>query len=160
VELGLSKKADYVVRAAISLGRAGEGDFRKVREISAEMDLPPKFAPQILNMLVKAGLVESRAGQHGGYRLTRDPAAISLFEIIEAAEGSLWPNKCTLRGGPCHWDNMCAIHPSWENAHRALSEALRRETLGGILRTDRRLEAGERLAPRKPHDTTAVSTTS
>lgn len=129
-----------MVRAALSLGRAAaSGEYRKVREVAEEMSLPLRYTPQILNLLVKAGIAEARAGRKGGYRLLRAPEEVSLLEIVEAGEGSLRPTRCTLRGGLCHWEGMCAVHPAWEEAHNALTDALARYSLASILGFDREL---------------------
>jgi Rrf2 family protein len=132
------------MRAAIALARAWDsGEMRKIREVAAEMALPPGYTPHILNLLVKAGLAESRAGQRGGYRLVRAPSEISLLEVVEAAEGPLWPARCTLLGGPCRWEEVCALHPAWEQAYKALSAALGEQMLASVVEWDVRLERGE-----------------
>ena len=125
MDLTLSRRGDYVVRAAISLARAfPPRGYRKIREVAEEMRLPRTYTPQILNALAQAGLAEAKAGQQGGYRLRRDPATISVLEVVEAAEGPLGPERCTLRDGPCRWDDMCPLHPSWDQAVKALRQAL------------------------------------
>lgn len=140
MDLALTKRGDYVVRAALSLGRAAaSGEYRKVREVAEEMSLPLRYTPQILNLLVKAGIAEARAGRKGGYRLLKAPDEVSLLEIVEAGEGSLRPTRCTLRGGPCHWEGMCAVHPAWEEARNALTDALARRSLASVLEVDREL---------------------
>jgi len=49
VNLTLSKRGDYVIRAALALARAyPSGGYRKIREVVAEMDVPSTFASQIL----------------------------------------------------------------------------------------------------------------
>jgi Rrf2 family protein len=152
LELSLTRRGDYAIRAAISLARAWEGgELRKIREVATEMALPPAYTPHILNLLVKAGLADSRAGQRGGYRLLRPPEAITLLEVLEAAEGPLWPSRCTLLGGPCHWEEMCALHPAWEQAYKALSETLRAQTLASVLQWDRQLERGEKIERQARH---------
>ena len=143
MNLSLSKTGDYAVRAALSLARERpRGGYRKVREIAAQMELPLRYTPQILGMLAKAGLAESRAGRDGGYRLTRDPVDISLLEVVEAVEGELRLDRCTISGGPCHWEEMCALHPAWEDAVRAFRETLAAATLADAAKVDGRLEAG------------------
>ena len=152
MNLSLSKTGDYVVRAALSLARThGEGRYQKIREVVERMDLPPRYTPQILGMLAKAGLAESRAGRDGGYRLTREPADISLLEIVEAAEGELRPNRCTLSGGPCHWEDMCALHPAWEEATQAFRETLEAASLADVTSVDQGLEAGTESISRTTH---------
>lgn len=133
MNLSLSKTGDYVVRAALSLAlmhpRTG---YQKIREVATQMNLPLRYTPQILGMLAKAGLAESRAGRDGGYRLTRDPADISLLEIVEAADGELRVGRCTISGGPCHEEDMCALHPAWEDATQAFREALEAVSLADV----------------------------
>lgn len=120
MQVTLGSRGDYSVRAILFLARTyGEGR-RKSREIAADMQIPEKFLPQVLGTLVKAGLVESVAGPDGGYSLTRSPAAISLLEVVEAAEGPVRNGKCLLRGGPCRWEGACSIHEAWSRAQEKL----------------------------------------
>jgi Rrf2 family protein len=151
MELTLSKRGDYVVRAAIALARAAPGVYRKIREVAEEMSLPRPYTPQILKLLAEAGLAEARAGQQGGYRLRRDPEAISLLEIVEAGEGELRPARCSLRGGPCHWEDMCALHPAWVSATDALRRSLSTTSLASVAQVDRRLEGGGFPVPADAH---------
>jgi len=157
LDLTLSRRGDYTVRAAIGLasGWRPAGPSRKMREIAAEMGLPPTYAPQIFGRLVRAELVSARAGPSGGYRLTRDPAKITLLEVVEAGEGNLAPRRCTLRGGPCRWADVCAVHPSWTRATSAVREALAATSLAEVAETDRAIGAGTFPLPGDSHRTTA-----
>ena len=152
MDLTLTKRGDYVVRAALSLARAfDDGAFRKIREVAADMDLPLHYTPQILNLLLKAGLAEARAGKQGGYRLLRPPEQISLLDLVEAGEGPLRDQRCTLRGGPCHWEDMCPLHSVWDQAYSALTEVLAGRTLASLAATDRALEQGTFPVPADSH---------
>ena len=112
------------------------------------MSLPLRYTPQILGLLVRAGLAEARAGQNGGYRLTRAPAEISLLQLLEAAEETLRPERCTLSGGPCHWEDMCPLHSTWDDARQALMDVLEKRTLADVIAVDASLEAKtERIPP-------------
>lgn len=139
MDLGLTKRGDYAVRAAISLAQFYGNGYRKIREVAQEMDLPVRYTPQILGLLNRAGLAEARAGRDGGYRLSRDPNEISLLEVVEAAEGELTSARCTLSGGPCRWDVTCAVHDSWVAAREAFKESLSRSTLAAVAAEDARL---------------------
>jgi Rrf2 family protein len=100
MDLTLSMRGDYVVRAALGLARAWEtAGYRKIRDITDEMALPATYTPQILGHLARAGLATARAGRDGGYRLSRPPEEITMLEVVEAAEGDLLLGRCTLRGG-------------------------------------------------------------
>jgi len=144
VNLTLSRRGDYVVRAAIFLGATwdGHGAYAKIREVSQAMELPRSYTPQLLGILVKAGLAEAKAGRDGGFRLTRPPEHISVLEVIEAAEGHLVSQSCPLRGGPCHWDDVCALHPTWARASEAIRSTLAATTLSEAAEVDRGLATG------------------
>jgi Rrf2 family protein len=152
VDLTLSSRGDYVLRAAIYLARGwdGNGAYHKIREVADEMALPRSYTPQLLGVLAKAGLAVAKAGRVGGSRLTRDPATISVLEVIEAAEGYLSSRRCPMRGGPCHWDDVCALHPTWIKASEAIRSTLEQTSLADVAAVDRRLAVGETVAPSPP----------
>lgn len=154
MDLTLSRRGDYVVRAAISLARGWREDrYFKVREIASAMDLPPSYTPHILGVLVKAGLGVARAGRAGGYRLARPPEEVTILEVVEAAEGPLQPSRCTLRGGPCYWDEVCPVHEPWSRASEALRAALGAATLAEVAAVDRGLAEGGLVPPATTHRT-------
>jgi Rrf2 family protein len=148
MQIELGRRADYAVRAVVDLARHHADPVRvKAREIAEEMDIPSNFVPQILAELVRAGVVESVAGRSGGYRLCRPPSEISLLEIIEAVDGEIASRECVLRGGPCHWDDVCAVHVPWSRAQQALRDQLARTMFQDIADIDAALEAGTFVVP-------------
>jgi DNA-binding IscR family transcriptional regulator len=51
-----------------------------------------------------------------------------------------------MRGGPCHWDNVCALHPTWVKASEAIRSTLQQTSLAEVAAVDRRLAQGEAVA--------------
>lgn len=139
----LGKRADYAIRAVLSLARTWRPGqpLKKARQIAGEMEIPEKYLPQVLAALVRGGLVESVTGPDGGYRLVDSPAQVTLLRVIEAVEGPLESTECVLRGGPCHWDGRCAIHEHWSGAQDAMRDHLDATTFASIVHTDEKLEA-------------------
>jgi Rrf2 family protein len=80
-------KADYAVRAAVELAAAGE--MITAEQIADAQRIPLNFLENILRDLRRAGLVESRRGQAGGYVLARSADSITLADVIRAVEGPL-----------------------------------------------------------------------
>ena len=152
MDLTLSKRGDYVVRAALALADAwdGRGAFRTIDDVAREMDLPRSFTPQVLADLSHAGVAESKSGRGGGYRLSRAPSKVSMLEVVEAAEGRLVSQRCPIRGGPCRWDDVCAVHPTWLKASDAVRAALGRTTLAQVAAVDRDLAGGVSKIPAAP----------
>jgi Rrf2 family protein len=152
MDLTLSKRADYVLRAAISLARAwSSGDSRKIREVVADTEIPATFASQVLADLVRAGLATSKAGRQGGYRLSRAPSDISVLEVIEAGEGALRADRCAMGDGPCRWEAVCPLHQTFTEAVVAVREVLGRMSLDELAERDAALEAGFAKAPEDSH---------
>jgi Rrf2 family protein len=84
----LTAKSEYACMAVIALAlqRPESGPVR-VREIAATYQIPERYLVQILLQLKAAGLVQSARGSSGGYWLARDPARISLGEVLGAIDG-------------------------------------------------------------------------
>jgi Rrf2 family protein len=128
-----------------------DGETATAAQIATEMEIPKGFLHQVLLSLKQAGLVTSRTGRTGGYRLARDPADVSILEIIEALEGSLEDGECAMQGGPCHWDDVCALHWVWSEARSALVARLKEATLSDVSEADLALLAGSVAAPGNSH---------
>jgi Rrf2 family protein len=84
----ISAKADYAVRAAVELAAAGDATV-KGEAIAQAQAIPLRFLENILLQLRHAGIVESRRGAEGGYRLARPADTIALADVIRAIDGPL-----------------------------------------------------------------------
>ena len=140
MDLQLTRRGDYAVRAAIGLAKTGSTrEFRKLREVATEMSIPLNYTQEILTLLMRAGLAEARAGKGGGYRLVKNPDDITLLEIVEAADGPLRLERCTLSGGPCNREEtVCAVHAYWEQANAAFVSSLSGRLLSKVVDLDRK----------------------
>lgn len=148
MRLELGRRADYAIRAAVDLAsRDRDGGRRKARTIAEEMAVPPSYLPQILAELVRAGLVTSVAGPDGGYDLARPASHITLLDVVRAVEGDVVSTSCVLRGGPCRWDDVCAVHVPWAEAQFALLDSLEGTTLADLVDIDAALRAGTYEVP-------------
>lgn len=156
MKITTTRRSDYGVRAAISLaGRVP--DRVKAADIAEEMDIPLGFLHQVLKALSVGGLVESRTGRNGGYSLSRPPETISVLNIIESLEGPLGIGECALRGGPCHWDHVCALHEVWSACRTAFCDQLAASSLADLLRVNSQLENDEYEIPAVTHRRPAKS---
>ena len=152
VNVTLSKRGGYATRAAICLARAyPAGRPKKLREISAEMDIPRTFVSQILGDLVHAGIAVSSFGRDGGHRLARPPEQVSMAEVIEAAEGPLASERCALGDGPCRWQAVCPLHETMTMATAGLREVLAATTVAMVAERDAAIEAGTYPVPADAH---------
>jgi len=132
MRLELTKRGDYAVRAMLALACGGGERLLSAPKIAEEMNIPPRFLPQVMGDLVRAELVMSEPGRAGGYRLARPASSISLLTIIEAIEGDSRRQTCVLRGGPCSEDGLCAVHAAFFAAEDALVTVLDQVTLPDV----------------------------
>jgi Rrf2 family protein len=145
MDLTLSRAGDYALRASVCLANAWEAAvYVTIAEVAEDMSLPLSYTPQILGMLARAGLASSRPGRGGGYRLSRPPEAISILDVVEAVEGPLGSVSCPLSGGPCRWDDACAVHPTWSELTSSVRAVLERTSLDRVAREDRELGVSRR----------------
>lgn len=85
----VSAKTDYAIRAALELAAAPDERPVKGERIATAQAIPLRFLENILMALRHAGLVESRRGADGGYRLARAAADVTLADVIRAIDGPL-----------------------------------------------------------------------
>ena len=85
----VSAKTDYAIRAALELAAAEDGKPVKGERIANAQSIPLRFLENILMQLRHAGLVESRRGADGGYRLAKPAADVTLADVIRAIDGPL-----------------------------------------------------------------------
>jgi Rrf2 family protein len=88
LDMRLSARADYALRAAIELATAG-GNHVTAEQLARAQKIPGKFLEAILTQLRRAGLVRSQRGPEGGFWLARPAEDISLADIIRAIDGQL-----------------------------------------------------------------------
>ncbi len=128
----LTKRADYAIRAMLTLSRSSGDGPMSARLIAADQAIPARFLPQVLGDLGRAGLVRAESGRNGGYRLARPPNGISLLDVIEAVEGDSRRRTCVLRGDPCGASGECAVHAVFAHAQDALRTTLAEASLAGL----------------------------
>jgi len=125
----LSNLADYAVvmlSAAARRANAGEEEARLSAALLAEeTGVPLPTAQKLMGRLAGAGLLTSARGAGGGFRLARDPARISLAEIIEAVEGPIAMTSCIEEGRhDCGLEEACRVRPHWSAVNNAVKGAL------------------------------------
>jgi Rrf2 family protein len=132
MRLDLTKRSDYAIRAMLALTKAGDG-LLSSRKIAEEMKIPPRFLPQIMGDLTRAGLVDAHPGRAGGYRLTKPASTVTLLTVIEAVEGDPHRQICVMRGTACGVDGECGVHDVFYAAESAILEKLSGATLQSII---------------------------
>lgn len=87
--LALTSKSKYGIVAVLDLAAHYGHGLVQIKDVADRQSVPQNYLVQVMNGLVKAGLVRTVRGKNGGYALTKNPIHISLFELLEALEGPL-----------------------------------------------------------------------
>ena len=115
----ITRQADYAVRAVLHLARSGD-QRTATSSIAEEQHIPPSFLAKIISQLSIAGLLHTSRGARGGVTLARNPAEITLLEVIEAIDGPIQLNECVGDAGVCSFDENCPLRPVWCEAQEEL----------------------------------------
>ncbi len=126
--LRVTRLTDYAT-VVLTVLAARPRDVLSAVELADAAGLEAPTVAKVLKPLAQAGLVEGFRGAGGGYRLLRNPADISLAEIVEAMEGPLGMTECSLHAGNCGIEQSCGVRANWRRINDVVARALRGVTL-------------------------------
>ena len=89
--MNISKKAEYAMRAVITIARHPDNNPLQISEISKKESIPIKFLEQILLNLKNNGILNSKRGANGGYLLAKSKDDISIGMILDIIDGPFDP---------------------------------------------------------------------
>ena len=128
--------AEYGLICALHLARRTDDGPVTGRDIAARERLPSDYVEQILLRLRRAGIVQSTRGAKGGYGLARPAEAITVREIIAAAELVTFDLLCEthpLDAERCSQACDCSIRPVWVMLQKRIDEVLEGVRLSDLL---------------------------
>ncbi|GLW45859.1 Rrf2 family transcriptional regulator [Streptomyces sp. NBRC 14336] len=128
----ISARADYAVRAALELAVRQEDGPVKAEAIATVQDIPHKFLESILGDLRRAGLVDSRRGGNGGYRLARDASEITVADVIRAVDGPIVSVRGVRPTGLSYAGSAEPLLPLWVALRANVRRILEGVTLADI----------------------------
>jgi Rrf2 family protein len=87
--LSITSKSPYALLALAELGHSGGAGPVPIGDLAKRRDVPVQFLEQLFAVLRRAGVLSSQRGVKGGYMFARDPAEVSVLEIVELLDGPL-----------------------------------------------------------------------
>ncbi len=87
--ISITSKSPYAVLALAELARSSGSDPVPIGELARRRDVPVQFLEQLFATLRRGGIISSQRGVKGGYRFAREPATVSVLEIVELLDGPL-----------------------------------------------------------------------
>jgi len=148
----LTVRGEYALRALLVLGLKYNESVVRIQAISDHQNIPKRFLEQILNDLKSAGVVQSKRGATGGYRLSRRPEEITLATAVRHIEGALAPVSCVserfYEKCSCPDESRCAIRSVMKEVREAVVRIMERVTVADLCERWRKL----RQEPLNPFD--------
>jgi Rrf2 family protein len=139
----LSLRGEYALRALLVLGLKYDQSVVPIKLISEQQNIPKRFLEQILNDLKTAGIVQSRRGIAGGYRLARPPEEITLATVVRHIEGAMAPVSCVsekfYEKCTCPDEPRCAIRSVMKEIRQAIVNIAERVTIAELCERSRKL---------------------
>ncbi len=133
----LTRAAEYARSGCmVYLAKRGKGVLTSRQEIAQRAEIPGHFLAKIAQDLARAGLIEIRQGAKGGFVLLKEPAAISLLEVVEIMIGEIYLNDCIARPSTCRVSYSCAVHQVWMKARDQLRTTLSEVSLEQLVREE------------------------
>jgi Rrf2 family protein len=112
--------------------------------------LPVTLLAKVLQQLARAGIVKSVAGTNGGYKLMRNPSAVSALEVVRAIDGPVILTHCFTEHGTCDQSDNCTVREPLRKVHEAILDVLNRFTINDLAEARSivtRSAAGNKLTP-------------
>jgi Rrf2 family cysteine metabolism transcriptional repressor len=110
-----------------------------LRDIAVGQTLSASYLEQLFLALRRAGIVASVRGAQGGYYLARDPAAITVGEVLRVLEGTLEPVACVSAGedglAAClrDHDGGCLTRTVWVRLSQCVTRVLDSITIADLV---------------------------
>ena len=133
--LNVPEGLSIALHTCLWIADAGDRPFRPSPEIAKNLGFSYNHFAKVVQRLVHAGLLETERGPKGGIRLARDPKAVTMLDVYEAAGGEpLRPHRCLLDPKICA-GRACALGHLIESENARLHKTMQETTLAGLARS-------------------------
>jgi FeS assembly SUF system regulator len=130
----LAKLTDYGLVLMTIIARDHVASTHTARDLAVQSRLPLPTVSKVLKLLLQSGMLGSHRGIKGGYRLAKEPAEISLAEIISSIEGPIALTECSTDiAGLCDLERSCPIKRNQRVISQVVRGALERVTLSDLI---------------------------
>lgn len=122
---------DYGLRAVLYL--AIKGITCSSKDIAQDMSIPRDYLIQLAQLLRNEGIIEARPGKNGGYRLAKDPADITLMQVIEALSEESNGAGQARRESRAHAKIDAAVKPAYDLVIKNYEDYFSEITIAALL---------------------------
>lgn len=128
----ITRATEHSITAMLYLAAQHPNPVISKREICKAEGITPAFLTKILQPLIHSGLVMSKRGVAGGFRLARDPKEITIWDVMKAVEEPLALNVCLTHENTCDRVRYCPVHDMWTEVRDTMEKIFSRKNLAQI----------------------------
>lgn len=130
----ISTKGRYALRIIIDLAQHADEGFISLKSIAERQEVSMKYLEMIVAIMNKAGILHSRRGKDGGYKLVKPASEYTVGEIMNLTEGHLAPVACLgCADNQCERAEFCLTLPIWQHLDEMIDSYLSSITIQDIL---------------------------
>ncbi len=130
----LSTRGRYGIHAMYDLAVYGQSEPQRLKVIAQRQGMPEAYLEQLISALRKSDLVKSVRGAQGGYLLAREPAQITVGDMLRALEGDLSMVQCLESGDViCDKIEECPARPIWRKLSDGMNQLVDGITLQDMI---------------------------
>ena len=131
----VSTRGRSALRVIIDLAENGNNGYIPMREVASRQDISLKYLERIMPLLVADGMVEGIHGKGGGYRLSKDPASVTIGQVLRVTEGDIAPVACLECGAEeCSRIDDCRTLPMWSELNSRINDYLDNVTIADLMK--------------------------
>ncbi|KKB86772.1 hypothetical protein VW29_00485 [Devosia limi DSM 17137] len=138
----LTRQSNYAIRALVYCA-VNQPGLSRVADIARAYGISELFLFKLIKPLVENGLIETVRGRHGGIRLGKPAADITLLETIRLTEENFALAECFEDGADCPLIGECDLNGALREALGAFFTVLDGYTIADLASKKRSLR--ERL---------------
>jgi len=129
-----SSASEYAIRALtqLALSESQRGQPCPVKELAEREGIPQHFLGKVFQTLARAGILSSMRGPHGGFVLARPASEITLYEIVQAIDGTAVLERCVIGLAGCSDRHPCPHHYRWKPVRDSIRNYLQGTTLADL----------------------------
>ena len=130
----ISQTAEYALRAVVHLAKTTmhEGEpSQTLSQIAGATQVAPDYLSKVLQQLARAKIVSSQRGIGGGFKLSRAPATISIYDVVNCVDSVSRIRSCPL-GIKAH-QRLCPLHKKLDAAMAQVEQAFQETMVADLV---------------------------
>lgn len=129
----IGTRTRYGLRTMIEIARDRSQEGVLQKDIALAQSLSNKYLDHIIHALKTSGLIANVKGKKSGYKLTRNPDQITIFDIHKAFEPDLCLVECLSANYQCDRRKICEAQKFWKGLNKVIAGYMKSVTLADLV---------------------------